>query len=446
MNLVWMAILPAFIRKRLEGRENLQVILYNTSWLFADKIIRMGVGLFVGVWVARYLGPEQFGILNYVISLVALLSFFATLGLDRIVIRELINYPEKKQDILGSTLMLKLIGGTCTLLFSIVTVGLFRKGESILVLLVLIIAVGTVFQALDTFDYWFQSQVKSKYTVLSKNTAFLLFSAIKILLILNNAPLVAFAFAISGEIAIGSLLLAFAYSKAYESILELKIKFRLCLSLLSKAWPLLLSSLSVLVYLKIDQVMLGQMVNDKSVGMYSAAAQISEICYFIPVVIVSSVSPAFIESRKKTQEFDYIKLQQLFLIMSALAFSVALPMTFLSKQLVVFLYGGNYASAGIILAIHIWAAVFVFLGVAQSLWDVTENHIKLSMMRTIAGAVINIFLNYFLIPQYGGVGAAIATVISYAFSSYILNIVSKKSRAIFMCQTKSLIFLKHFQR
>lgn len=171
MNYALIKFLPSFIRIRLEGRVALQKILANTGWLFIDKIIRMGVGLLVGIWVARYLGPEQFGLYNYALSFVALFSALATLGLDGIVVRDIVRDPSCKDETLGTAFVLKLIGGGLTFLFVVGANSLLRPHDRLTQWLVGIIALGTIFQAFDTIDFWFQSQVKSKHTVYSKNTA-----------------------------------------------------------------------------------------------------------------------------------------------------------------------------------------------------------------------------------------------------------------------------------
>lgn len=172
MNYILTKCIPSFIRIRLEGRTALQKILANTGWLFVDKILRMGVGLLVGVWVARYLGPEQFGLYNYALSFVALFSAFATLGLDGIVVRDIVRDPSYKNEILGTAFILKLLGGISTLILAVGAVSLLRPHDNLTRWLVGIIAAGTIFQAFDVIDFWFQSQVQSKYTVYAKNVAF----------------------------------------------------------------------------------------------------------------------------------------------------------------------------------------------------------------------------------------------------------------------------------
>lgn len=166
----------------------------NASWLFADRFLRMGVGLVVGVWVARYLGPEQFGLYNYAIAFVSLFSAFATLGLDNIVVRDLVRDPTCRDEILGTTFALKLIGGIFTLLLTVGIISLLRPNETLTHWLVGIIAVGMIFQAFDAIDFWFQSQTQSKFTVYARSTGFLLITIVKLILIWMQAPLIAFAY------------------------------------------------------------------------------------------------------------------------------------------------------------------------------------------------------------------------------------------------------------
>jgi polysaccharide transporter, PST family len=199
MNAAWTKFLPGFLRAKLDSRYMLQAILGNSCWLLADKVVRMGVGLVVGVWIARYLGPEHFGQLSYAIAFVSLFSAIATLGLDGIVVRELVCNSEQKDEILGCAFTLKLIGGGVAFLIVLVAIWLVRPVDTRIHWMVGIIAAGMIFQAFDTADLWFQAQVQSKLTVLAKNAAFLVLAAVKVWLILIQADVTAFAWAATVE-------------------------------------------------------------------------------------------------------------------------------------------------------------------------------------------------------------------------------------------------------
>jgi len=439
MSVPWIKYLPDFLRNRLESRQNLQKILTNTVWLFADRILRMGFGLVVGVWVARYLGPEQFGLFSYVLAFVALFGVFATLGLDDIVVRDIVRNPSDKDEILGATFSLKLLGGLVGILLTTAGILLLRPNDRLTHSMVAIIASGLIFQSFDTISFWFQSQVQIKYVVYAKNGAFILIALAKVGLILSHASLIAFAWAALAEIILGAVGLTLAYGANGHLVRAWRGSIARARSLLTDSWPLILAGLAIVVYMKIDQIMLGEMLGNQAVGLYSAATRISEIWYFIPVAIVSSASPSIVEAKAISDSLYYQKVDKLFRLMAVLAFSIVIPMTFFSGHIIDLLYGPEFAGAGSVLAIHIWAAVFVFLGVAQGPWTVNEGLMKLSLQRTVIGAVANVVLNLLLIPRIGVVGAAISTLIAQALSSCILNRFDRRTRRIFTLQMRALV-------
>jgi polysaccharide transporter, PST family len=441
MNRVWLRMLPSFIQAQLNGRHNLQKILGNTSWLFFDKMLRMGVGLFIGIWIARYLGPEQFGALNFAIATVALFGAFASLGLDGIVVRDIAREPERQYELLSSAFVLKLCGGGLAFLISLGAIFIMRPADSQAHWLVGIIAAGMIFQSFDAIDLWFQSQVQSKYTVLAKNGAFVILAVVRVFLLLNKAPLIAFAYAALAEIILGAAGLIMFYVRQQTLPLWCPRKDT-ARRLLGESWPLMLSGLAIMIYVKIDQVMLGSLLNNKAVGVYSAATRISEIWYFVPMSIASSLLPIIVQIKQQSELVYYAKLQSVFDTMAILAYTIILPITFLSNKIILLLYGNLYYESAQILTIHIWAGLFVFLGVARGLWILAEGYTKISLYTTSIGALLNVVLNFYLIPQYGALGAAIATVISYCFSDYIIFITIPGLRKIGILMTKSLLF--HF--
>lgn len=437
MNTNWAKFLPSFILVRLDGRQNLQKALTNVGWLFGDRILRMGVGLFVGVWVARYLGPEQFGLLNYASAFVALFGTFSTLGLDSIIVRDLIQNPSEKDETLGTAFTLKLIGGIVILLSTLTIISLIRS-DSITHWLVGIIAAGTIFQAFDTIDFWFQSQVQSKYVVYAKNSAFILITIIKIVLLYMKAPLIAFAWTGLAEVILASLGLIFAYGFNNLYIQTWRVSIKRAKSLLKNSWLLVLSGLAIMVYMRIDQIMLGQMVGDKAVGIYSAAVKLSEIWYFIPIAITSSVFPSLVEAKKTSEILHQQRIQKLFYIMVLISYVIAVPVTFLSSWLIVLVFGEQFVDASVSLIALTWAGVFVCLGLAKESWMITEGLMKLTFFATAVGAVTNVLINLLLIPSYGASGASIATLISYFIAVVLSTLIFPETRKVFKMQINSL--------
>lgn len=424
----------------------LRQMIGNTGWLFSEKLLQMVLGLVVGVWVARYLGPDKFGLLNYAIAFTGLFSPLAKLGLDRIVVRDLIQNPSDKHKILGTAFVIKLISGILAYLLAVGTISLLRPADNLTRALVEVIGCGMYFQVFYTIDLWFQSRVESKYTVWSKNAAYICINIFKIILIYLQAPVIFFAWNALGEVVLGAIGLLIIYKLKGNHITAWRISIHWAKDLLNNALPLMFSGMAVMVYLRVDTIMLGQMFGDESVGIYSVATRLSELWYFLPSAIVSSVSPAIIEYKSLEEALYEQRLQKLFTIMTGLAYAIAIPMTILATPIVMIMYGQEYIASGSVLAIHIWASVFVFLGVGKGIWIVTEGLTRFALVSTLCGAIVNILLNLFLIPRYREVGAAIATVISYGCADYLVYITYPRFRKLGRIMTNALMLKNLWRR
>jgi PST family polysaccharide transporter len=420
------------------ARPGARRVFANTAWLFAERAVRLGVGVVVTALVARYLGPDRFGLLSYAIAFASLFGAIATLGLDEIVIRDIVRSPGASAEILGTTFVLKLAASIVTVALAVGGIALVRPGDTGYLALVAVVSAGTVFTAFNAIDLWFQSQVLSKHVVLARNTSYLLTAGARLTLVWVSAPVIAFAALLSGELLLTAISLSFAYHITGKSFRCWHVTIRRGRTLLAQSWPLMLSGIAILIYMRIDVIMLGQMTSETEVGIYGAATRLSEIWYVVPLAIVSSVFPAIVRSREADRLLYNRRLLRLLSLMSMLAIGVALPLTFLSGWLVAIVFGPSFHAAAPVLAIHIWAALFVFWGVAQQPWFVNEGLMRLSLTRTACGAVVNVVLNLFLIPAYGSIGAAISTVIAYAVAVVLLNAFDSRTRDIFVLQLKSL--------
>jgi O-antigen/teichoic acid export membrane protein len=430
-------IVPAFIRRRIAHRPNLLKIVDNIGWLFFDKVLRLGVGLLVGVWVARYLGPEQFGLFSFAAAFIGLFGAFAGLGLQSIVVRDIVRDSAYKEETLGTAVILLLVGGFLAYGLTLGTIFWLRPDDALAKVLVAILGSMTLFKASEVVIYWFESQVQSKYTVLVQNGSFLVFACIKVALILSNATLIAFAWASMAEALLVALLMLAMFGLRGLGLLKLRASLDRAKVLLADCWPLLLSGITITIYMRIDLIMLGQMLDDEAVGIYSAATRISEVWYFLPSAITASILPTLIHAKKISKVLYHQRLQRLCTFLTWLAIAVALPMTFMADWLVIIIYGQNYIAAGNVLSIHIWAAVFVFLGIGSGIFFTIENLAKIFFYRTTLGCLLNIVLNIYLIPLYGVKGAAIATVLSQFFANYLLDVIDSSTRELLIIKTKA---------
>lgn len=402
----------------LKLSEGFKKYFLNTGWLFIGNISRMLASLLVGIWVARYLGPKEFGVFNYASSFVALFSVLTTLGLDGVVVRELIKDSNKSNTILGSAFGLKLLG---FFVFLVILSGtLYLSDESFYTKsIILVVAISTMMQSFNVLDFYFQSQIKSKFVVLANLISLIISSTTKIILILCGAKLSYFdAVVVLDSFTLSLGFIYFYQSKKFGSIRKWRFKFAVAKSLLRDSWPLILSGLAVSIYMNIDQVMINHMLGVEDVGQFAAAVKIGTVWYFVPTVISSSLFPAIINAKKVSEHLYYTRLQRLYDLMVWMAIAIAIPMTFLSDWEVNLLYGQQYNQAGSVLMIHIWTGVFVSVGVASSRWLLTENLQIFSTINTFIGSAINILLNYIFITYVGIQGAALATLISYFIAAY----------------------------
>jgi len=394
----------------------------------------------VGVWVARYLGPEKYGIFSYALAFVSIFQGIAKLGLDGIVVRDLVREPEKAQIYLGTAFWLKLIGGIFTFLVVLI-ISWFTADNIQTFLFICIIAAGIIFQSFEVIDFYYQANVQAKYISIRKIIQLILSSVIKIYLVLVKADLFWFVLVTLFDAV---SLAVFSYGIYKKQGLPDFLKFfniDLAKRLLKDSFPLLLSGIAIAIYMRIDQVMIKHMLGDKEVGLYSAAVKISELWYFIPLYISSSLFPAILNAKKISKNLYYKRLQGLYDLMLYISISVALPMTFMSDWVMTLFYGKLYSHAGKILSIHIWVGVFVSLGFIRGKWIVSENLQIYSLVYVGIGSTINIVLNYYFIIRYGMVGAAYATLIAQMFGNLIVPSFFKKTRVsvIMMMNSISII-------
>lgn len=405
--------------------------------MFGEKVLHITAELFVGIYVARFLGPEQFGIYSYALAFVALFGAIAKLGLDSIVVRDLVNHPQARELYLGTAFWLKLIGAFLTL--GLLTIAVqFTDNDATTNLFIVIVASGMIFQSLEVVDFYFQSKVLAKYVSIAKLVQLGLSSVLKLYFIYIQADL--FWFVLVSLLDQITLALSLAYAYWRQKIGSFFRCFDLVTakSMLTNSWPLILAGIAVTLYMRIDQVMIKEMLGEREVGLYSAAARLSEAWYFVPVMLTASLFPAIVRGKRISQEVYHSRLQRLCTLLTWLAIAVALPMTFIADWLVSLLYGLNYQAAGSVLAIHIWGAVFVFLGVASGGFFTLENCTKKTFYRTACGALSNVLLNLALIPRYGINGAAIATVLSQFMANYLYDSFDRSTRDLFVIKIRAL--------
>ena len=396
-------------------------LIANLNWLLLDNIFRLVGGVLVGIWIARYLGVEQYGLLSYVLAFVSPFGAVAKLGFDRVVVRDLVRQPDKAGEILGTIFWLKLAAGIVAFSFSIAIAWYTKSGDTQFVFLVAVIAVGMLFNAADSYDIYYQVHLKSKRVVVPRSIAFLIFTAYKCALIIGEFPIEYIAAAYGLELAFGGLLVAWNYY-CDRGVDKMPWRFdkTVCLSLLKDGWPLILTSALVMLHTRVDQIMIGNMLDAAAVGLFSVAVRLSEIWLFVPMLLVQSVTPHLLRIREGNEARYHARMIQLYSIMFWSGIFVAVLATLYGEHLIVLLFGEEYRSAFIPLAWIIWAGVFKSQGVAASIWMVGENTQKYRLIINLIAVAMNIALNLILIPEYGMLGAAVASLLSIGISTWII--------------------------
>lgn len=423
----------------------LKKTLNNLTWLSLDRVVRLFGAVFVNAWIIRYLGPEQNGILSYAVAFVGMFSPLAVLGMDAIVIRDIVRNPSDKDEILGSSFALRITGAILAMIFASVAVCVVRTDDHFTRLLVFILSAGMVFQSFDVIDYWFQSQVQSKYTVYAKNAAFFLASAVKIIAILLEASIIVFVLITSVELIISALGLILMYRARGNKVWNWKFTIQRSKMLIINSWPIVISDLAIFMQSRIDQVMIGQYLTITDVGYYAAAQKISEPLSFIPMIIMSSVFPVIVQTKEWSEEEYYRRLTNLYRIMFIVTVLICAPITVLSKQIVFVLYGNEYTSSASLLALLVWTRFYAFYGVARSIYISTENLFKHALICSLSGVTTSILVNYILIAKYGVYGSIIATHLGFIMTIFIVDAISMKTRRNFRAMMEGIFTFYKFR-
>ncbi|MFA6437966.1 MAG: flippase [Bacteriovoracaceae bacterium] len=423
----------------------LQRTITNLTWLSFDRIVRLFGAVIVNAWLTRYLGPEQNGVLNFALAFVGMFTPLAVLGMDAIVIRDIVRDPERKQEILGSAFGLRLIGACSALVFAALAISLIRPDDMTTQVLVIISAVGMVFQSFDVIDYWFQSQVHSKYTVYAKNASFVLISIAKIIAILSSADLIVFVTLSSIELVVAAVALVLMYQKKGQKVVLWNFRFDVARKLLINSWPIIISDLAVFMQARIDQVMIGEYLTNTDVGFYAAAQKISEPISFIPMVIMSSVYPVIVKTKEWSEEEYYRRLTNLYRLMFIGSICVCLPIALLSKSIVQVLYGEQFAFSATLLSLLIWTRFYAFYGVARSIFISTENLFSHALVCSVSGVTVSIAANYFFIQRFGVFGSIIATHLGFLVTIFAIDGISSQTKKNFHAMMKGVFTFYQFK-
>jgi len=411
----------------------------NLGWTFIEKLINIISTLVVGIFLARYLGPFNFGVLSYSLSYVALFGFLIGLGLDQVIVKEIVNRPSISKLIVSTSLILKLV------MFLVVfillnTISFFSQDSTELKLIILIVSLGLIHHPFSVLVSYFQAIVHIKYISL-------LIMISKIILILGKLTMIYIKASLIDFVILDSfifLLLSISYFIYYIKMRKLKIKGflkfnkKIAIVLLNYSWPLLLSSGAIILYMRVDQIMIKEMINLDALGKYAVAVKLSEAWFFLPIIITSVFYPYIIIAKKTSNKLYYNRLKQLFFATIWIAILFVIFFSLFDDILIGLLFGNEFVSNNYVIPILAISGIFVSMGYVNGKWIIIENHTKFELIRNITGGLLNVLLNFILIPVYGLNGAALSTLISLFIAANLSLLFFNKSRKIFKLQNLAI--------
>lgn len=427
------------IQKRFRLSEKKSMVAKNLFWAVVGKVTTLLGSLFVGVIIARYLGPEQYGLMNYVISYVQLFQIIAVFGLDSIEVREEASGKEDFRVIIGTAFVVKMVLGGGTVGLTVLT-SLVLNADSYTTLLVAVYSMSMVANAFNVIRNYFTAIVQNEYVVKSEIARTLLGAAVKVALLFSGAGLTLFVLASAFDYVLLAAGYFVAYKKKIGSMAEWRFDCRYASYLLKESFPVLLTSAAVIIYQRIDQVMIGQMIDNTSVGYFSVATRIVEILVYIPTILAQTLAPVLVSSRQ-VSEAKYRGQAQTFMNVALWLTALASAVTsILACWMVQLLFGTQYLPAAAILQVLAFKAMAMALSSTAGSMLIIEELQRFAIFRDVLGCVACIVLNYFLLPVYGIMAAAVIAIVSNVVAGYVADALIPSYRHLFVMQTKALLF------
>lgn len=401
-------------------------VFKNASWIIGCKIVQSLLNLLIGLITARYLGPSNYGVISYVASVVAFAMPIMQLGLKHTLVKEFVKSPEREGAILGTSLVLNIISSIFCMIGCIAFVMLVNAGERETIIVCALYSLTLLFNATEMNQFWFQSKLLSKYPSIAALVAYIAVAIYKIYLLVTQKSVIWFAFSNAIDYFLISVILMVIYKKVGGQ--RLSVDWRIGKALFSASKYYIIPSLMVVIFQNTDRIMIKLMIGETETGLYSAAITCIGISAFVFSAILDSARPVILEEKERNLELYEKRMIQLYSIITCLSLAQSIVMTVLAKPIVFLLYGTEYSKTAGILAVAVWYNTFGHYGSVRNIWILAENKQKYLTAINVIGAAANVLLNLCLIPIFGAVGAAVASVITQFFTNVIIGFIFKPIR------------------
>jgi len=431
--------LPEFLRKRLVGRDTVRRALENSSWLFCDQILRMAAGLVVGIWMARYLGPERYGWLSYAIATVGLVSSFTSLGVNAVLVRELVRAPEETDAWMGTGFFIKALSSSVGFLVCVILSGVQSLPAAEVRPLIIVVGLGMFFQTLDVIDLLFQAKGDSRVSAWVRMVACVLVNLLKVGLILAHAPVLAFAVAGVVELALTAAGWLYAVRRRGRPPTRWHNERVRAGILLRESWPLAVSGLAIYTQAYFDQLVIGSSLGAGELGQYAAAMRLVVVFAFVPSVVMIVAAPEITRAKRDDETLYQRRLHSLYRLMFLLFLATAVPLMVLGPMVTRLLYGVSYAGAAALLPWLAFRLFFTNLGVARSAFITNEGLFRFALLTAVVGAVVNVLLNLVLVPQWGARGAIVSSFVSFGVTTFALEAFQSRARSNLRLMARAIL-------
>lgn len=385
-------------------------IVKNAGWIIGGKVTNKLLAFVVGIFAARYLGPSNYGLINYAAAYATFFASLCTLGINSVIVKNFVDHPDQQGETIGTTLLLRAGSSLLSALTIIGIVSVVDRGERLTVVVVALYSIGLIFQVFDTLNYWFQARLQSKYSAIAELVSYAAMSVYKIILLALGKSVEWFAVASALDYIVLAAFLLIAYFKNGGTGFHYSLKK--AKELLRSSCSFIIAGLMVSIYACTDKLMLKQMLGTDAVGHYSLASTVSVSWAFILTAIIDSLYPEIVQSFQKDRLRYERKNRQLYAIVFYVSLFISAIICLAAKPFILILYGETYLPAVGPLRIVVWYTAFSYLGVARNAWMVCENRQKYLKYLYISAAVLNVVLNLALIPSWGASGAAAASLIT----------------------------------
>ena len=411
----------------------------NFFWLIMDRGFRLFISLFIGSWAARYLGTENFGLLNFSTAIIGVFSAVAPLGMEVLVVRQIIQQPSEAGKWLGTVMAIR---GFAATVFAFAAVGVslvMSPHDESKAIITTIFSIGMAVQFLESGELLFQARTQMRRLVGPRIALIASINVVKVIFIMKGLSVFWFAGLMGLESAASGVVTFVLMRSALPKDSPLRFDFDSGKELLKRSWPLALSALTVIIYMKASQLFMNMTLSNRELGIFAAAIRIPETMTFIPMILASSLLPTLLKSKSNGELAYWAALRKYFYISSAVGYIVCIPLSLGAIPIIHILFGEEYRDAGPIMLVYSWSFMFACAGVARSQYLLNEGLTRLSLFFSVAGLVSNIGLNLLLIPHYGVLGSAFATVGSYAIGGLFVTLTVRNLRRIAILQILTIL-------